>query len=75
VAQAASLQLMAALPVAHHSVFAREPILEYDRSSHPFRRDLIAKPIELEDGWVPIPSAPGLGIEIRSETVKRFSAA
>jgi D-galactarolactone cycloisomerase len=75
VAQAASLQLMAALPVAHHSVFAREPILEYDRSSHPFRRDLIAKPIELEDGWVPIPSSPGLGIEIRSETVKRFSAA
>lgn len=75
VAQAASLQLMAALPVAHHSVFTREPILEYDRSSHPFRRDLVTKPIDLEEGWVPIPSSPGLGIEIRPETVKRFSAS
>ena len=36
VAQAASLQVIAALPVAHHSVFAREPVLEYDR----FRRIL-----------------------------------
>lgn len=32
VAQAASLQVIAALPVAHHSIFATEPVLEYDRS-------------------------------------------
>ena len=36
VAQAASLQLIAALPVSHHAVFPTEPILEYDMSSHLF---------------------------------------
>jgi D-galactarolactone cycloisomerase len=72
VAQAASLQLIAALPVTHHSVFAREPVLEYDRSSHPFRRDLVTEPIELVDDRVPIPQGPGLGITLRLETVERF---
>ena len=72
VAQAASLHLIAALPDAHHSLFARQPILEYDQSDHPFRRELTTTPIELEGGWVRIPDAPGLGIEIRRDTVERF---
>jgi D-galactarolactone cycloisomerase len=74
VAQAASLQLIAALPVAHHALFAREPILEYDRSSHPFRRELISEPIDLVDGRVPVPSAPGLGIQIRRDALERYRA-
>lgn len=72
VAQAASLQVIAALPVAHHSVFAREPVLEYDRSAHPFRRELVTEPIELKDGRVAIPDRPGLGIEVRADTVTRY---
>ena len=43
IAQAASLQVIAAVPVAHHSLYAQEPILEYDRSSHPFRQHLITR--------------------------------
>ncbi|TXL64238.1 mandelate racemase/muconate lactonizing enzyme family protein [Zeimonas arvi] len=72
VAQAASLHLIAALPVAHHSVFARPPVLEYDRSSHPFRRELVTEPIEMADGAVPVPQGPGLGIALRVETLERF---
>ena len=72
VAQAASLQMIAALPVAHHSLYARAPVLEYDRSSHPFRRDLVVEPLDLVDGMVHIPDGPGLGIEVRRETVERF---
>jgi D-galactarolactone cycloisomerase len=75
VAQAASLQVIAALPVTHHSLFAREPIFEYDRSSHPFRRELITQPIELSDGIVKIPDGPGLGIEVVAETLDRYRAA
>ena len=75
IAQAASLQVIAALPVTHHSLFAREPILEYDRSSHPFRRELITQPIELSDGMVKIPDGPGLGIEVVAETLDRYRAA
>ena len=72
VAQAASLQVIAALPVTHHAVFARDPVLEYDRSSHPFRRDLVTHPIEMTDGFVHIPNGPGLGIEVRRDTLERF---
>jgi D-galactarolactone cycloisomerase len=76
VAQAASLQLIAALPVAHHSIFARAPVLEYDRSSHPFRRDLVAEPIAISgDGVVKIPKLPGLGLTIRRETLERYRAS
>jgi D-galactarolactone cycloisomerase len=74
VAQAASLQLIAAIPVTHHQVFAREPILEYDRSAHPFRRELIAAPIDQADGRVAIPIRPGLGIEIRRDVLERYRA-
>jgi D-galactarolactone cycloisomerase len=72
VAQAASLQLIAALPVTHHSLYARPPVLEYDRSSHPFRRDLVTAPLELVDGMMEVPTGPGLGIEIRRETIERY---
>jgi D-galactarolactone cycloisomerase len=72
IAQAASLQVIAALPVAHHSVFARAPVLEYDRSLHPFRRELVTEPIELEEGSVAIPHKPGLGITVRRDTIERY---
>jgi D-galactarolactone cycloisomerase len=74
VAQAASLQFIAAVPVAHHSLFAQEPVLEYDRSSHPFRQQLIAQPIGLVDGWVHVPDGPGLGIEVDRSVVERYRA-
>ena len=72
IAQAASLQLLAAVPVAHHSLFAQEPILEYDRSSHPFRLHLITKPIEQVGGWVEIPSGPGLGVEVDRSVLEKY---
>jgi D-galactarolactone cycloisomerase len=73
IAQAASLQMLAALPVAHHSLFAPEPVLEYDRSSHPFREQLVAEPIRMTDGWVDIPSRPGLGVEVDRSVLERFA--
>lgn len=73
IAQAASLQLIAALPVTHHSLSPLEPILEYDRSSHPFRADLVTEPWSMIDGRVSVPKGPGLGIEVRMDTVERYS--
>ncbi|MDQ3260770.1 MAG: mandelate racemase/muconate lactonizing enzyme family protein [Pseudomonadota bacterium] len=74
VAQAASLQLIAALPVTHHAVFPLQPILEYDTSSHPFRRDLISPAVIQRDGSVDIPQGPGLGIEINRGVLERYRA-
>ena len=72
VAQAASLQLLAALPVTNYSLFATEPVLEYDRSSHPFRQELVHTPWSLTDGTVAVPDGPGLGIEVKMETIEKY---
>jgi D-galactarolactone cycloisomerase len=72
IAQAASLHVIAAVPVAHHSIFASQPVLEYDRSSHPFRQLLVRQPLALRDGWVDIPDRPGLGIEINRDVIAQY---
>lgn len=72
IAQAASLQYIATIPKAHHSLFAAEPVLEYDVSSHPFRLDLITEPWSMLDGRVAIPDKPGLGIEINMDTIEQY---
>ncbi len=74
IAQAASLQVIAALPVAHHSLFAQEPVFEYDRSSHPFRQHLITEPIIQQGGWVAIPGGPGLGVEVDRAVLEKYRA-
>ena len=73
VAQAASLHWIAAIPDVHHSLFARQPILEYDQSAHPFREDLTTKPMTMKNGMVAIPDTPGLGIEVRRDTVDAYT--
>ncbi len=74
IAQAASLQFIAAVPVAHHSLFATQPVLEYDRSSHPFRQQLVTQPLQMVEGWIEVPSAPGLGVEMNREVLERYRA-
>ena len=74
IAQAASLQLLAAVPVAHHSLFALEPVLEYDRSTHPFRQHLVTRPIQQLQGWVEVPSGPGLGVEVDRAVLEKYRA-
>lgn len=75
IAQAASLQMLANLPTTHHSLYAAEPILEYDRSEHPFRQKLIAQPWRIENGRVAIPAGPGLGIDINMDVIDAYKAA
>jgi D-galactarolactone cycloisomerase len=74
IGQAASLHLIAALPDAHPSLNATQPIFEYDQSSHPFRRELIHEPIEQNDGWIDIPVGPGLGVEVDRAVLEKYSA-
>ena len=74
IGQAASLHLLAALPDPHPSLFAAQPIFEYDQSSHPFRRELVENPIEQQaDGWIEVPDAPGLGVAVDRGVLARYS--
>lgn len=74
VGQIASLHLIGALPLANPSLFADEPVFEYDCSSHPFREQLVDKPLRQREGWLELPTAPGLGIEVDRGALERFRA-
>jgi D-galactarolactone cycloisomerase len=74
IGQAAALQFIAAVPAAHHSLFAQEPIFEYDRSSHPFRQQLVAQPVQHVDGWLDVPDRPGIGVEVDRAVLERYRA-
>jgi D-galactarolactone cycloisomerase len=72
---AAALQLLAVLPHTPPRINAREPLLEFDRTEHAFRQEVLMEPIEHRDGWVEIPQGPGLGIEINRDVLKQYSVA
>jgi D-galactarolactone cycloisomerase len=72
VALAASLQLIATLPDNPPGLHPIAPLLEFDQSEHPIRMAVLTERIEQRNGWVEIPSGPGLGIEIDREAIARF---
>ncbi|WP_101297012.1 mandelate racemase/muconate lactonizing enzyme family protein [Halegenticoccus soli] len=65
VAIAASLHLISTLP--------GHPWLEFDRSANPLREAVAADPLTADDdGRVPVPEGPGLGIELDEEAIARY---
>ena len=74
IALAATLQVLAILPVAADAPPWAQPILEYDVGENPIRTDLLAAPLQPDQGWMRIPDGPGLGIEIDEESVRRLVA-
>ena len=67
---AATLQTIAMLPETEAQDI--EVLLEYDMSENPFRTELSHTPLDVRDGFVQIPDAPGLGVELEREKVMRY---
>jgi L-rhamnonate dehydratase len=62
---AASLHVNAWLP--------RSLFLEYNVSENPMLRQIIRNPVTMDDqGMIPVPQGPGLGIEIDEQAVDKF---
>lgn len=74
IAMAAALQLLAVLPNEPLCRFPFEPLLEFDRTEHPIRQAILTTPIEHRQGWVEVPTASGLGIEVDRKALARFRA-
>ena len=72
VAQSASIHFIASLPATNHSLFTRQPILEYDQSDHPFRQKLLKNPIKMNKGYIIVQESPGLGIELNKEIINKY---
>lgn len=71
---AAALHLLAVIPHNPPRHTPREPLLEFDRSEHPFRQAVLTRPIEHGAGVVQVPNGPGLGIEVDRAALERFAA-
>jgi D-galactarolactone cycloisomerase len=77
VAQAAALHAIAVLPPQPHTAnpvpLQNEPVVEFDRNRNPLRDDLLRGGLALgQDGRVPVPQGPGLGVEVDEEVLRRF---
>ena len=70
---AAGLHFAASLPDSPASLNATGPLLEFDRTPNPLRDRVVQTPIGLRGGVVPVPRAPGLGIEIDEGALERYS--
>ncbi len=64
---AASIHLVAAIPHA--------PFLEFSVTESGIRKELLAKPFEQKAGFIDVPTAPGLGIEINPEVITKYGVS
>lgn len=69
---AASLQFIASLPTSPLSLTPEQPMLEFDQSSHPFRKDLIFDGIRMENGKVQISTKPGIGVDVNLDVIRQY---
>ena len=74
---AASLHIAATIPPcppAHEPrPYEQEPVMEFDRTPSGIREGLVAEPFDQQDGFVSVPTAPGLGIEVDEAAVRRLA--
>jgi D-galactarolactone cycloisomerase len=69
---AATLQYLASLPDCPPCLVPMPPWLEYEQTYNPFRDDLSVNPISHNQGFVDIPTGPGLGIEINYDIIEKY---
>ena len=69
---AAALHFLASTYLEPGRLEASTPLLETDRTPNPMRDEMYAVALEICDGQVVVPSAPGLGVEPDRHALERF---
>ncbi|MEO8495965.1 MAG: mandelate racemase/muconate lactonizing enzyme family protein [Planctomycetota bacterium] len=70
---AATIHLLSLLHEPHWGLPTDTPRLELDQSENPWRDGLATERFELRDGFITVPTKPGLGIEVNEEVVKQYA--
>jgi len=47
-------------------------ILEYHPDDEGVRKDVLKEPLMVKEGYIPLPTKPGLGIELNEEAIKKY---
>lgn len=78
IALAAALHALAVSPATPHTAnpvaLQNEPIVEFDRKHNPLRDDLLKESFTLENGYLGVPTGPGLGVSVNEDVLKHYAA-
>lgn len=73
---AAAVHWVAALPSYPHAENVPYPaLIEYDVGRNPLQSAIFETPIRFADGYLEVPTGPGLGITLDREALRRFTPA
>ena len=71
---AAAVHWVASLPGYPHAGHDPTPTLvEYDTGVNPLRDTLLRSPLVAKNGFISVPTGPGLGIELDEKAIERFA--
>ena len=60
----------------HLNAFQRRAVfVEFNTSQGPLSRAMVQQPLKMVDGYVSVPSGPGLGVEVSEETLEKYRIA
>lgn len=71
---ASALQVIAALPDPTRLPLHDLPFLEVGSDPNPWRTDMFRTPLRQKNGWVDVPTGPGLGFEVDEAFVRRHAS-
>jgi len=69
---ASATHLLATTYVEPGRAEVEEPLLENDRTENPMRDEMYSVELEIENGRVKVPTAPGLGVEPDKKAMEKF---
>jgi len=60
----------------HLAAFQRRAeFVEFSTSQGPLSRELVQKPLRMKDGYLPVPTGPGLGVEVDNAVIEHYRVA
>lgn len=68
----ATLHVLSLMPAPTGGPMAEVPMLEYDTTENPLRTRLLTTLIEPVDGFLAVPTGPGLGVTVDEAALARF---
>lgn len=72
IAIAANLHLVSNLNIVPGRLFQNEPLMEFDRSPNRLREELLVENFKADNGYLYVPIAYGLGIDINEDKLNIF---
>jgi L-rhamnonate dehydratase len=70
-----SSDLLTAASLHLNAFMRRAEFIEFNTSQGPLSREMVREPLEMIDGYLDVPTTPGLGVEVNEGTIERYRIA